>query len=163
MINFIIDGRTYSVRFFYENAQDPEDKNPLSDVSGKSIKTTCKISIKNENNTYDVISTGISQNKVHNAVADKVKGKITNFLEDLVERGYDKSVVEQFGEALEDADVTDKFTKDSGRKLSMSGALSILKDRGSKMFADKAVRREFWNQYFEHHKEGVKLIQAGKL
>lgn len=163
MINFIIDNRTYSVRFFYENAKNPEDENPLSNVTDKSIKTTCKISIKNENNTYDVISTGVAQNNANNPLAEKIGGKIAGYLEDLVERGYDTNVIEQFAHALSNANVTDKFTKDSGRKLSMSRALNSLKEKGSKPFADKEVRREFWTHYFEHHKEGVKLIQAGKL
>jgi hypothetical protein len=125
MINFQNNGKTYSIRFFYENAEDPKDENPLANVAHKRIRTTCKIAERVEDGKYEPVSQGVSAN--HS---------------------------------------TDLFTKNEGRKLAMAKALQyerIENNNPVRVFPSRQQRKEMWFQYFNHHKEGRKLIEAGKV
>lgn len=114
-MNFNLNNTTYSVRFYYENAENPQDENPLESVTHKRVKTTCKITEKLAPGDYKILSVGDSAN-------------------------HSK----------------DLFTKDTGRKLAMAKALQ-------QFTQDRNVRKEFWLNYFNNHKEGKKLVLAGKV
>lgn len=62
MINFVLNNKNYSIRFFYENADDVNDPIPLANVTGKRIKTTCKISLRNNDGKYDDVAVASSTN-----------------------------------------------------------------------------------------------------
>lgn len=62
MINFIHGGKNFSIRFFYENADDVNDPTPLANVTGKRIKTTCKLSTRTNDGKYDDIAIASSTN-----------------------------------------------------------------------------------------------------
>ena len=120
MINFQLNNKQYSIRFFYENADDLNDPNPLANVCGKRIKTTCKISERTNEGKYEDVAVGTSVNHK-----------------------------------------SDIFTKDAGRKLAMARALQI--SNRQERLVNYDMRKSMWTKYFEHHKEGQKLINAGKV
>lgn len=61
-MNFILNNVIYSIRFHYENAEDPQDENPLEAVTYKRIKTICKITKKIAPQNYETLAVGCSAN-----------------------------------------------------------------------------------------------------
>lgn len=61
MLNITNNAQTYSIRFFYENAENHDDPNPLENVTHKRIITTCRIAKKTDQG-YVYLVEGVSSN-----------------------------------------------------------------------------------------------------